>query len=99
MSFTAGDMCDVQGFLLCIETVVHFREVLKQSPVVQVGCSIDSKLAFEVVSTRIDKLVCALSFSIPHLADYYRVFFAASSVDNKFIKELTSKFFWRKNGV
>ena len=54
MSFAASDMCDMQGFLLCVETVVHFGQVLKQRPVVQVGGSIDSELAFEVVSTRVD---------------------------------------------
>ena len=72
-------MGDVQGFLLCIETVVHFREVLKQSPVVQVGCSIDSKLAFEVVSTGEDEFGDAFVVAAD-LGDDDGMFFACSSI-------------------
>ena len=42
MPLATGDVRDVQRFLLGVEAIVHFGEVLNQGPVIQVGGTVDA---------------------------------------------------------
>lgn len=79
----AGQMGDMQRLLVLIKSIVHFREILDQSEVLEVGGAVDPELALQVVPTCIDELLDGRSLVVPDLGDHHRVLLSARGVDDE----------------